>query len=138
MFNIQIALFKLMSRYYIYTKNFILKNSFRNRVQADTNNVQDLFTWWSSYLDHCLNLPLDSVILQNNYFVLYCLLMYGSRFLLHLPPPHHTIHFFCFKAKYPNLFFLSEYKINSFFCLNQSLLKRYDQEKGQKKCTSTM
>ena len=85
-----------MSRYYIYTKNFILKNSFRNRVQADTNNVQDLFTWWSSYLDHCLNLPLDSVILQNNYFVLYCLLMYGSRFLLHLPPPppHNTLFLF--------------------------------------------
>ena len=94
-----------MSRYYIYTKNFILKNSFRNRVQADINNVQDLFTWWSSYFDHCLNLLLDSVILQNNYFVLYCLLMYGSRFLLHLPhPPPHTYTFFVSKLNTPIYF----------------------------------
>ena len=50
----------------------------------------------------------------------------------------HTHFFFCFKAKCPDLFCLSEYRINSFFCPNQPLLKRYDQEKGQKKYISMM
>lgn len=75
---------------------------------------------------------------KNNYFVLYLLINVLEQISAPLAPPTTHIHFFVSKLNALIVFFLSEYRINSFFCPNKSLL-RYDQEKGQKcivKCGS--